>query len=309
MKLSNVVDLVNTNSAAINTALSELPSSSETGGLVFTLIVVCTPDNYDLASDAALQAAQEHPSRIVLTVCDEGDEPRFDAQVGTSEGMSGAVIVLRLSGEVSTHADSIIVPLLLPDLPAVVWWPSDAPPHPAADRIGKLVTRRITDVWSDDEPLTRLVNLAKSHLSGGTDLSWTRITRWRAILADALDQVRLPVLHAEVATHAPSVPAELLSSWLQGALGCPVATVTGAAALVTRVNLTTAVGDIVLTHRGDDTGELVVPGHPTSQVVLPLRTPNQLLAEELRNLDSDPIFDEVLETVLSRGTSVNRGTY
>ena len=71
----------------------------------------------------------------------------------------------------------------------------------------------------------------------------------------------------------------------------------------------TDAGNIVLTHRGDNTGELQVPGQPDSNVVLPLRTPNQLLSEELRNLDSDPIFDEVMETVLTRGTRGNRGAY
>lgn len=309
MMLSNVIELVDTNSSEVNRALSKLPNSSESGGLVFTLIIVCTISSYESALEAALQAAYEHPSRIVVAVCDDTETHRFDARVGTTEDMPGAIIVLHLAGEVSEHADSVIVPLLLPDLPAVVWWPSEAPPHPAADRIGKLVTRRITDIWLYDAPLTRLLELANSHLPGGTDLSWTRITRWRAILADALDQVQLPVLRAEVATHADSVPAELLASWLQSTLNCPVKAVIGTDAGLIKITLMTDAGNIVLTHRGDNTGELQVPGQPDSNVVLPLRTPNQLLSEELRNLDSDPIFDEVMETVLTRGTRGNRGAY
>ena len=309
MKLSNVIELTDTNAAAVNRALGRLPNSSESGGLVFTLIVVCTTTSYQSALDAALQAAYEHPSRIVLAVCDDSEENRFDAQVGTSDDIPGAIIILHLSGDASTHADSVIVPLLLPDLPAVVWWPSEAPPYPAADRIGKLVSRRITDIWHYDAPLHRLIELASSHLPGGTDLSWTRITRWRAILADALDQVRLPVSRAEIATHGDSVPAELLASWLQTTLNCPVKTTVGLEVGLIHITLTTEAGDIVLIHRGDNTGELEVPGQPDSTVVLPLRTPNQLLSEELRSLDSDPIFDEVMETVLARGTRGNRGAY
>ena len=43
------------------------------------------------------------------------------------------------------HPDSVVLPLLLPDSPVVVWWPTEAPADPAEDPLGKLAQRRITD--------------------------------------------------------------------------------------------------------------------------------------------------------------------
>ena len=55
-----------------------------------------------------------------------------NAQVGTGDGWSGETALIRLNGEVVKHPESVVLPLLLPDSPVVVWWPADAPDDPAA---------------------------------------------------------------------------------------------------------------------------------------------------------------------------------
>ena len=85
---------------------------------------------------------------IILQEADgPSDEPRLDAQIHLG-GKAGAseIIVLSLHGGLTEHEDSIVRPLLLPDTPIVVWWPGDAPRNPAADPLGVLADRRITDV-------------------------------------------------------------------------------------------------------------------------------------------------------------------
>ncbi len=53
--------------------------------------------------------------------------------------------MITLTGAVTKHPESVVLPLLLPDSPVVVWWPAKAPADPAADPLGRLARRRITD--------------------------------------------------------------------------------------------------------------------------------------------------------------------
>ena len=70
---------------------------------------------------------------------------QVNAQVGTGAGWGGEAAIIRLAGEVVSHADSVVLPLLLPDSPVAIWWPHDPPADPAADPLGALAQRRITD--------------------------------------------------------------------------------------------------------------------------------------------------------------------
>ena len=85
------------------------------------------------------------------------------------------------------------MPLLLPDSPVVVWWPYDAPAHPAIDPLGAMAQRRITDAQHAPDPSRAVAARAEVYADGDTDLVWTRTTRWRGILAAALEQ---PPFHA-----------------------------------------------------------------------------------------------------------------
>ena len=60
----------------------------------------------------------------------------LNAKVRVGENSSGESILLRISGELTKHAESVVLPLLLPDSPVVVWWPGNAPSDPSADAIG-----------------------------------------------------------------------------------------------------------------------------------------------------------------------------
>src|SRR5690606_28004394 len=109
---------------------------------------------------------------------------RLDAEVrvGADAG-TGETVVLRLYGEVADQAQSVVLPLLLPDAPVVVWWPVNAPLNPAKDPLGSLAQRRITDTYTSENPVEELSARARAYTPGDTDLSWTRITPWRSMLA------------------------------------------------------------------------------------------------------------------------------
>ena len=68
-----------------------------------------------------------------------------------------------------------------------------------------------------------LKRLAACHSDGDTDLAWTRITRWRTLLAAALDQAPYEAVSKAVVTGATDSPStDLLAAWLAWALRCPV---------------------------------------------------------------------------------------
>ena len=91
-------------------------------------------------------------------------------------------------GELADHASSVVMPFLLPDTPVVAWWPAGAPDVPAQDPLGQLAIRRITDATNGADPLAAIKGRLQGYTAGDTDLAWSRITYWRALLASALDQ-------------------------------------------------------------------------------------------------------------------------
>ncbi len=162
---------------------------------------------------------------VIKRVCSPRDRTtsRLDAEVrvGADAG-TGETVVLRLYGEVADHADSVVLPLLLPDAPVVVWWPVSAPLDPANDPLGKLAQRRVTDTYAAEAPVRELNARADAYSPGDTDLSWTRITPWRSMLAAALDQVVCDVKAVEVEGEEFNPSVELLAMWLADRLDVPV---------------------------------------------------------------------------------------
>jgi glucose-6-phosphate dehydrogenase assembly protein OpcA len=222
---------------------------------------------------------------------------RLDAQIRVG-GDAGAseVIVLRLYGPLSDQGASCVVPLLLPDAPVVAWWPFDAPAVPAEDPIGKLAQRRITDAASERNPIRALDSRIRSYTDGDTDLAWTRLTLWRAVLAAALD---LPpfekVTAASVIGDANSPSADLLAGWLAARLKVPVRRGKDTDCQgITSVELQRRSGSVELRRPDGRTGTLVQPGQPPRRVALQRRPIADCLAEELRRLDPDEIYESAL---------------
>ena len=64
--------------------------------------------------------------------------------VGGRLGPAEAV-VMRMYGRLALHAESVVMPLLAPDVPVVTWWHEDPPDVIANDFLGVVADRRITD--------------------------------------------------------------------------------------------------------------------------------------------------------------------
>lgn len=289
-----MIELTETNSAGIAAELmrARTRAGSPAMGMVMTLVVVVDEEDSHDAMEAARAASKEHPARVLGVILgDARGLSVINAQVGAGAGWSGETAVIRLKGEVVKHAESVILPLLLPDSPVAVWWPTDAPQDPASDPLGALAQRRITDAAAATRAKTHAIHhQCSTYAKGNTDLAWTRITPWRALLAAALDQHPEKVTRASVTAERISPSADLLVAWLCDRLKVDVERKNSAGPGITEVVLSTRSGDVSIDRPDGKLASFVSPGQPDRPVALKRRSVPELLAEELRRLDEDDIY-------------------
>lgn len=298
-----IVDLPDTTVSKIS---RELVHVREQGGAValgrvLTLIIATRHGAEEKVIEAANDASREHPMRVIVLMFEDPEaEPRLDAEIRVG-GDAGAseVIVLRAWGEAGSNEESLVTGLLLPDAPVVAWWPDNPPPVASESQIGRIATRRITDAATRPHHPDRLGLLATTYAPGDTDLSWTRLTRWREQLAAVLDQPPYePVTAVQVLGAAGSPSTGLLAAWLRLMLDVPVEWDYLPAdewpAGIKSVRLTRPSGDIVLERFGPSVARLSQPGQPTHDMMLPRRTMRECLAEELRRLGPDVLYGRVI---------------
>ena len=278
-------------------------------GMVMTLVFVVEEEDSEAAMKAARTASREHPARVLGVILgDARGAPRVDAQVGIGSGWTGETAMIRLRGEVTKHPESVVLPLLLPDSPVVVWWPTKAPDDPADDPLGRLARRRITDAAAVPRNKARaMLTQCRSYAPGNTDLAWTRITGWRALLAAALDQHPGKVVGASVTGERISPSADLLSAWLSDRLKVKVDRATSEGPGITSVVLDAKEGPVKIVRYDGKLATLSVPGQPDRPVALKRRDIDELLAEELRHLDPDDVYAATVKRIVRlnpTGTSV-----
>lgn len=304
-----IVDLPKTTSPAVSKKLVQLRNDvgAMTLGRVLTLVIVVDDTEADEIIAAANDASRQHPSRIIVVVAgNRRGGNRMDAQIRVG-GDAGAseVVVLRLFGALANHGQSVIVPLLLPDSPVVAWWPHEFPPDLRHDPIAQMAGRRITDSAASANPKMSLKKLAKIYHPGDTDLAWTRITLWRGLLAAALDGPPYEqVTEAVVAGATDSPSSDLLAGWLAHTLKVPVTRLrTTAGTGVSSVRLQRKSGPIDLVRPDGAVATLSQPGQPDRRISLKRRGLAECLADELRRLDVDEVYEGALTRGLAKVTS------
>lgn len=308
-----IVDLPDTTTAKISKALVRIreEGGAVALGRVLTLIISSTLGHEEEAIEAANDASREHPMRVIVVSTQDliGSEPRPDPRVDAEirvGGDAGAseVILLRVYGDAASDPESLVTGLLLPDAPVVAWWPGTAPTVPADSPLGRIAYRRITDASAQPDPQAALHRLRDSYRPGDTDFAWTRLTLWRTQLAAVLDQPPYePITAVEVSGAAYSPSTTLLAAWLQLQLKVPVdyeLTSAGPIVGIHGVHLRRASGVISLERDTPDIATLTQPGEPTQNLTLKRRSLRDCLADELRRLDPDELYGDVITRGLPR---------
>ena len=296
-----IIDLENTTTSQIGQRI--LAARGRVGvptGLVFTMIVVAEQCDVEQVIAASIDAGREHPSRILVLHNSDGPT-QLDARLHVGGEVPGDIVELTFRGELTRHRDSAVLPLLLPDSPVVAWWPGEAPAVVGEDPIGRLARRRITDAMGSAEPIPTLTERARNCASGDIDLVWTRLTRWRGLLAAAVEQYPSPIRGAAVHTTFGNAAGMLLAAWLEDRLGitAELSDVRGDYGIM-GVELRTDAGEIRVTRTDGSLATFSAPGVPGRLVALPRRDLNALITEELRRLEDDPAYSGAMTALATR---------
>ncbi|MDO4913006.1 MAG: glucose-6-phosphate dehydrogenase assembly protein OpcA [Bifidobacteriaceae bacterium] len=300
-----IIDMPNTHTRDIASKIDELHDErgEAATGRVLTLLISTDKEHLEDSLSIANSASLEHPCRVIAIVIEnesEENEHNLCAQVrfGADAG-AGEIIILYPHNGLVNHLDSLVIPLLIPDTPIVAWWPTNPPADPSKDLLGAMARTRITDVQKSDNPRETFERLLHTFNTKDIDLSWTRITVWRAMLASLLDQPpHEPITHIEVCGPRNTLPLQLLATWLHSCLNAPITiTYDDSANAISAVRLTRSDGVLSVERPEGSQAVIHFPGQTPQPIILPVRTQEECLAEELRRMDPDIVYSNVLHKV------------
>ena len=304
-----IITLKNTTSAEVASRIVELRDERGSAALsrVLTLLI-CVPDMIDVdkAIEVSDAVSREHPCRVIVIVEPESSEGAalLNAQirVGDAAGLSD-IIILEPRGEAASNIDSLVMPLLQSDTPVVTYWPVTPPENPGAHPLGRLAVKRITDSRATQCPMETLSALSRVYTPGDIDLAWAGVTLWRALLAAvAEDFDRLPT-SIRVAGNATHPSPFLVAAWLHHQLGVPVDRIVDSEAhTITDITFFFDDDTTVSLSRSatSSVARLSRPGLEDRSVNLARRSVQDSLMEDLRRLDPDVYYGQLLTTELPR---------
>ena len=205
---------------------SDGPVSSARTAVMTLVAVAHTDTDSHRASEALRVLAGHHPSRIVLI----RPEPDQVASLGATATLYALdtghhrttfeEVVLEVGGQAANHLDSLVEAFTLSDLPVAVWYVNSIPQ--ASDPLLSVATAILVDSRDAPDPgqLRSLLQLARRRTL--VDLSWSRLTPWRELLAGLFEPATSrPWLDAlESVDIAGKIgPRRLLGGWITAQTG------------------------------------------------------------------------------------------
>jgi glucose-6-phosphate dehydrogenase assembly protein OpcA len=255
----------------------------------------------------------DHPSRAIMLIPSEGGEigARVFAEcwmpLGGQRQICAEGIEITADPVQSSEVARLLVPLIAPDLPAVLWCRgarafldrSLDPLFPLADKI-IFDTGSARHAPSAIEFLRRL----RKEGRGVADLAWTRLTGWREIVAHFFDD-GLVDAHSVTSvrlTHGGAAPGSsvlYLERWIERALPRaqvmvePAGEAAGGEPGPRGVAFSADGADFSIQLLDGSSVEVRGGGH-SALSLLPPASVDALMREELSLLGTDPVFDRVL---------------
>jgi hypothetical protein len=231
--------------------------------------------------------AERHPSRTVVLI-PEPDAPmnRLDATVAlecyqvpdVDRSICSEVVEVRMKGSRAKAPASIVLPLLISDLPVFLRW-RGVPPwrSPELEQLVDVVDRLIVDSteWEDlPHEYVRLTELFER--VAASDIAWARTSRWRRLLASLWPEI------ADVRTirvKGTLAQALLLCGWLRSRLDREeIAWQHVEAERLEGIDL-------------DGEAASFPPGDPPQ--------PSDVLSEELDTYTRDPVYEAAVRAIAS----------
>ncbi len=225
------------------------------------------------ATETVARLTGRHPNRaFVISAAPNARKDVLDAWVQThcqmpSAGrpqVCGEQITIEARGTAVDRVAGTLLPLLVPDVPVMLWWPRGEPAgDPRFLKFADIVDRVIVDSATFAAPEAGLARMAAllDHDGGqrgaGTtisDLSWSRLTPWRELTAQFFDAPALVPHLAEITRvtvdyaarageAADRSQALLLVGWLAARLGWHTAGPISEQSGITTLRLASASGE------------------------------------------------------------------
>jgi hypothetical protein len=252
--------------------------------------VAWVPERWaEQARGTLMGLAERHPSRtILLFPCPDEPEDVLEGAVdfrcfvrgGHEKEICSEVISIRLCGKRAAAPASVVMPLLVSDLPAFLRWRGPLPFGAGElEQMVGVVDRLVVDSreWKDlRRDLERLPELFDRVAT--SDISWARTLPWRAAVADLWPGIRDA---AVVRVAGPEPEALLLQGWLSARLG----------------------HEVRLEHEPAGEIELVeVDGREAGIGRVEPKTSSDLLSDELEVFGRDRVYEETVRSFSSAPT-------
>lgn len=199
-----------------------------------TLVVVA-----DAKEDAAAVGEtlallmRDHPSRAVVVRVSDTGEPDLEARVfaqcwmplGQRRQICCEQIEISTSNTSLSDVPAVVLPLVVADLPVILWFrPPRLLASPALKDLARIATKTVIDSEIFGDARAALARLSGAAASGTLlgDLAWTRLTRWRELIAQIFENPvyasHLPAIDAVTIYYseaAPPVGVWYMAAWLQ----------------------------------------------------------------------------------------------
>jgi hypothetical protein len=191
---------------------------------VMTHIAWVPPEWQHAAEETLAGMAERHPSRTLLLVPQPDEPDGLDAAVSIrcfpigDRAICGEVIELTLRGNRATAPASIVLPLLISDLPVFCRW-RGLPPFgaPELNQLIGIADRLVVDSteWPGlPAPYAQLADLFDR--VAVSDIAWERTERWRGLLASLWPGIAAA---QTMRVQGTTAQAQLLEGWLRSRLG------------------------------------------------------------------------------------------
>lgn len=203
---------------------------------VINLVAVCKPKNQAVIDQALEHSGRFHPSRLILCVL-EDVASKLDASAALLCDVSGhgpneitvcrESIRLNIGSKQLAALDSVVDPLLLPELPTVVW--ADSGFGDVFQRLRRIASVALVDSHRDSDPARGLDHAAElANEIYVVDFAWLRLIAWRERLAGAFAEPPFKDSISEISKvairfrHGSLTSALLFAGWLASRLGWKV---------------------------------------------------------------------------------------
>jgi glucose-6-phosphate dehydrogenase assembly protein OpcA len=272
------------------------------------------------ASETLAELMHEHPSRAIVLKLEEPARERLDSRVfaqcwmpfGSRQQICCEQIEITFSCDRLVGVTPVILGITVPDLPVVLWSRSarllELPEFAQLLPLARKVIIDSASLGSPAEALRQVQSLGTQRREVA-DLAWTRLTRWRQLIANAFEEPgrleRLKEVTGATILHTGSQPpsaAYYLGGWLKNSIGrnwknsVTFQTSEGSGDCIRGIDLH-GQGWNAGFQLTDTTAIVDFDGVP-SRVVLSSLSEYMLLREELGILEHEAIFERSLETAV-----------